>query len=400
MKYDVAVIGGGIVGLATAYQITRLYPRKSVVLLEKEDKVATHQTGRNSGVIHSGIYYTPGSLKAENCREGRRALIDFCQAHDITYDICGKVIVAVEESEVDRLNNILARGQQNGINCRLIDADELRELEPHCSGIKGIHVPEAGIVDYVGVSTTLSRLINEHGCDVRTKFSVVGLAVDNNSVVVESSSGENVSADSIVNCAGLYADKIAKMSGDVPDIQVVPFRGEYYDLTPEARHLCKNLIYPVPDPAYPFLGVHFTRMHDGRVECGPSAIVAFAREGYTFGTVNIRELSEILTYQGFLRLSAKHWKKGISEIRQSLSKKYYLKVLQRLIPEVRLEDLREAPAGVRAQALRKDGTMVDDFLIKKKGRIINVYNAASPAATASLNIGKVIARYTETDAAA
>ena len=393
MQHDVAVIGGGIVGLATAYQLTRLYPDKKIVVLEKEERVAFHQSGRNSGVIHSGIYYKPGSLKAENCREGKKSLVEFCEEHDIAYEMCGKVIVAVNESELKRLDDILQRGNENRVSCRRVDRDEVKELEPHCAGIQGIHVPESGIVDYVGVSEALARIIASGHGELRCGFKVSGMDIKPKSIVVKSSSGDAVEADYVINCAGLYADKIARMSGDIPEIQVVPFRGEYYGLVPEARKLCRNLIYPVPDPAYPFLGVHFTRMHDGRVECGPSAIIAFAREGYTFGTLNVRELAEILRYKGFLNLSRQHWRKGISEIRQSLSKKYYLTVLKRLIPDVQLSDLEPAAAGVRAQALKKDGSMVDDFLVKRTGQVINVYNAASPAATACLNIGKVIAGY-------
>ena len=396
MNFDIAVIGGGIVGIATAYQVSERNPRQSVIVLEKESRIASHQTGRNSGVIHSGIYYKPGSSKAENCREGRLALIEFCRQNDVAYETCGKVIVAVEERELETLHGILNRGKQNGIECRLIDRNELRELEPYCAGIEGIHVPDAGIVDYVGVSNALARKVKERGNEVRTDFKVTRISSRPDGVEIESRSGDSVSATQVINCAGLYADRIAKLSGAEPDVQVVPFRGEYYELMPEARHLCRNLIYPVPDPAYPFLGVHFTRMFDGRVECGPSAIIAFAREGYTFGAINVREFSEILQYRGFLKLSTKHWRKGLSEIRQSLSKKYYLKKLQRLIPDIRLHHLLEAPAGVRAQALRRDGSLVEDFLIEKTGRVVNVYNAASPAATACLNIGNVIAAYSET----
>ena len=392
MLYDVAIIGGGIVGLATAYQVKETNPKASVVVLEKESSIASHQTGRNSGVIHSGIYYKPGSLKAKNCREGKQALIEFCRKEDVTYEICGKVIVAVEESEIPGLKAILERGRENGIDCEWIGRDRLRELEPYCAGIQGIHVPSAGIVDYKGVSAALVRIIQKRDGEVLTGFKVTGIANDSKEVVLQSDVGE-IRAQHVINCAGLYADRVARLSGDVPDIQVVPFRGEYYEVVPEKRHLCRNLIYPVPDPAYPFLGVHCTRMHDGRVECGPSAIVAFAREGYTFGTVNVKESLEILGYKGFRMMSSQHWRKGVSEIRQSLSKKYYLTTLQRLIPDVTLSDIVPAPAGVRAQALRKDGTMVDDFLIRKTGRVVNVYNAPSPAATACLNIGKVIAGY-------
>ena len=317
----------------------------------------------------------------------------FCQEYGISHDVCGKVIVAVDESEVPRLKNIYERGQQNGVVCRIIDAAELQELEPHCAGVQAIHVPDAGIVDYIGVSQTLAGLVHENGGEIRTGFKVVNLSVSASVVTIVSDSGDEIEAATVVNCAGLYSDRLARMSGDDPDVQIVPFRGEYYELVPEARYLCRNLIYPVPDPAYPFLGVHFTRMYDGSVECGPSAVIAFAREGYTFGTVNVRELAEIVRYRGFMRLAAKHWRKGISEVRQSLSKKYYVRQLRKLIPEIKAGDIVAAPSGVRAQALKSDGTMVDDFLIKRTGSVVNVYNAASPAATASLNIGRVIAGY-------
>ena len=389
MKHDVAIIGGGIVGLATAYQLTEQYPALSLVVLEKEDRLATHQTGRNSGVIHSGIYYAPGSLKAVNCREGRRRLIDFCEREGVAYDICGKVIVAVDEAERPRLHAIEARGRQNGIVCERIGPDALREREPHAAGVEALYVPEAGIVDFLGVSARLAQIVQERGQTVLTQAQVRGMTPGADGVVLETARGV-VEARYVVNCAGLYADRVARMSGQDPEVKIVPFRGEYYDLKPEARRLCRHLIYPVPDPAFPFLGVHFTRIIDGRVECGPSAVPAFAREGYTFGAINLRDLTETITYRGFLRLGRKHWKKGVAEIRQSLSKKYYFKSLQRLIPAVRLDDLEPSPAGVRAQALTPEGELVHDFLIIETERVVNVVNAASPAATASLNVGRHI----------
>ena len=389
MKYDVAIVGGGIVGLSTAYHLVTTHPDRKIIVLEKESEVARHQTGRNSGVIHSGIYYRPGSLKAENCRLGREALIRFCREHGVTYEVCGKVIVAVDPEEVPRLDDILTRGRENGVDCEPIDADRLREMEPHCAGIQAIHVPGAGIVDFVGMSKQLESLIVEGGGTVRTGQKVVGIDERSDSVAVETTSGV-VEADLVANCAGLYSDKIARMTGMDPGMQIVPFRGEYYELVENARHLCRNLIYPVPDPAYPFLGVHFTRMYDGRVECGPSAVMAFAREGYRFGDVNLRELGEVFAYRGFRRLAGKHWRTGAREMLQSLSKRYYLRGLRRLIPEVEAADLVPAPSGVRAQAVKDDGSMVDDFLILEKRRFVNVCSAASPAATACLNIGRLI----------
>lgn len=390
MTYDVAIVGGGIVGLATAHHLARQYPNRSVVVLEKEAEVAAHQTGRNSGVIHSGIYYRPGSLKAENCREGKRRLVAFCEAHGVAYDMCGKVIVAAVEEERARLEAIHARGRQNRIACELIGPERLAELEPHARGVAAIHVPEAGIVDYVGVCRVLAEQIQQHGHALRTRAEVFEMAQRNGHVTLATTSGE-VTARYVINCAGLYSDHVARMSGQDPEVQIVPFRGEYYELKPHARHLVRDLIYPVPDPAYPFLGVHFTRMVDGSIECGPSAIVAFAREGYTFGEVNARELVETLTYPGFVRLAARHWRKGVLELKQSLSRRAYLRALRHLIPEITLDDLEPAPAGVRAQAITPQGELVDDFLIKETERVVNVCNAASPAATASLNVGRLVA---------
>ena len=389
MKYDVVIVGGGIVGLATAYQLSEHWPDKSIVLLEKEDRVAAHQTGRNSGVIHSGIYYKPGSLKATNCFAGRKALIAFCQEHGITHDVCGKVIVAVTEDEREGLHRIYERGQANGVACEKIGPERLREYEPYVAGVEALHVPEAGIVDYKGVSRKLAEIVTDRGGDLRFNSEVVRINVESDGVTVETPAG-TVEAEYLVNCAGLYADRIAKMTGQDPGLQVVPFRGEYYQLKAHARHLVNDLIYPVPDPAYPFLGVHYTRMYDGTIECGPSAILGFAREGYTLGTVNLGELWEIMKYKGMRELAKQHWRKGVLELRQSMSKRYYLSTLQRLIPEIKLDDIEPVPSGVRAQALLPDGSMVDDFLILELPRVVNVCNAASPAATACLNVGKTV----------
>lgn len=390
LTYDIAIIGGGIVGLATAHHLATHYPDRTLVVLEKEATPAAHQTGRNSGVIHSGIYYRPGSLKAENCREGRRALVAFCEEEGVPYELCGKVIVAVREDERPRLHALLERGRANGVACELIGPERLRAREPHAAGLEAIYVPEAGIVDYRAVSARLADRIRARGHEIRTSAEVRGMVERPDGLTLATAAGE-VRARFAVNCAGLYADHVAKMSGQDPGVRIVPFRGEYYELKPHARHLCRHLIYPVPDPAYPFLGVHFTRMIDGRVECGPSAVLAFAREGYTFGTIHPRELAETLAYPGFLRMARRHWRKGLFEIRQSLSRRVYLASLRRLIPEIRLDDLEPAPAGVRAQALRPDGELVDDFLITETDRVVNVCNAASPAATASLNVGRLVA---------
>jgi L-2-hydroxyglutarate oxidase len=389
IESDVAIIGGGIVGLATGYQLAQLHPEKKIVLLEKEATLAEHQTGRNSGVIHSGIYYKPGSLKAINCREGRKALVEFCQQEGVAHEVCGKVIVAIEESELPALERIYERGQANMVKCELIGPKRLRELEPHAAGIRAIHVPEAGIVDYRGVCAKLAAHIQGAGGKILTKARVTAIYADTARTRLESTAGE-VSAKLVVNCTGLFADRVTALGGVAPPAKIVPFRGEYFELLPAAEHLCRNLIYPVPDPAFPFLGVHFTRMAVGGVECGPNAVLAFAREGYHLTDVNLRDLAESLTYPGFLRLAARHWRMGLSEMWRSISKHAFVKALQRIVPEIRAEHLHSAPAGVRAQALAPDGSLVDDFSIVENERIVNVLNAPSPAATASLNIGRMI----------
>ncbi len=389
-QFDVAVIGGGIIGLATAWQISERDPNRKIVLLEKESSLAAHQTGRNSGVIHSGIYYKPGSLRAKNCREGKVALEAFCTEHDVAWQQTGKVIVATSDSQFSALDNILDRGQQNGVNCAIIDQDRLRELEPHTAGIKAIHVPEAGIVDYPGVCTKLGKILESRGAVIRLGSRVVEIRQATDAVTLVTPHGA-VEAAQVVNCTGLHSDRMAKLSGQKMKEKIVPFRGEYYTLVPEAAHLCQSLIYPVPDPEFPFLGVHFTRMIEGGVECGPNAVLALAREGYSWGQINPRDLFESLIYPGFLRLALRYWKTGAGEIWRSLSKAAFVRALQKLVPEIKCEHLVPAPAGVRAQALAPEGKLVDDFLILRQNRVLNVCNAPSPAATASLNIGKHIA---------
>jgi L-2-hydroxyglutarate oxidase len=386
---DVAIIGGGIVGLATAYHLTQRHPERQVVVLEKEASIAQHQTGHNSGVLHSGIYYKPGSLRAINCREGKRAMEAFCAAQGIDYEICGKVIVAVDEQELPALQRIYQRGQQNGVRCELIDRQRLSELEPHAAGIQAIHVPEAGIVNFRQVCQRLAELVCQRNATLVTAARVQSIHQDTSQVVLETTAG-SFSASYVVNCAGLHSDRVARMTGQTVDARIVPFRGEFYELRPEVRHLCRNLIYPVPDPNFPFLGVHFTRMIDGAVECGPNAVLAFAREGYRKTDVHFGDLLESLTYPGFIRLGLKYWKVGLGEMWRSLSKAAFVRALQRLMPEIRDEHLLPARSGVRAQAVARDGTMIDDFLIFESERLINVCNAPSPAATASLNIGKLI----------
>ncbi|MCL4109627.1 UNVERIFIED_CONTAM: hypothetical protein GTU68_061884 [Idotea baltica] len=386
---DLAIIGGGIVGLATAYRYTQRFPGRKVIVLEKEARVAAHQTGNNSGVLHSGIYYKPGTLRATNCRAGKLAMQEFCQQNDVPFDLCGKVIVAITETDFPQLEKIYDHGQQNGVDCEVIDQDRLRELEPHCAGIKAIHVPEAGIVDYRKVSETLAECVQAADGQVILNGKVTGIKQSTDKVVLTSTAGD-VEASYVVNCTGLHSDRTTKLSKTPIDSRIVPFRGEYFDLKPDAQHLCRGLIYPVPNPAFPFLGVHFTKTIDGGVECGPNAVLAFAREGYRKTDINFGDLFDSLTYPGFLRLAAKNWKMGMGEMWRSFSKAAFVKALQVLMPEIRAEHLTAAPAGVRAQALARDGSLIKDFQFIDNGRIVNVCNAPSPAATASLNIGKLV----------
>ncbi len=384
---DIVIIGGGIVGLATAERMSERFPEKRVIVLEKEDAIALHQTGRNSGVLHSGMYYTPGSLKATNCQRGKTLMEEFCTREGIPFELCGKVIVALNDVEAKRLDDIFARGQANGVACEVIDAARLRELEPYAAGIKAIHVPDAGIIDYTTVCERFAARLADRGGGVVTGARATALHERTSEVVVETTHGA-FTAHQVVNCAGLHSDRVAKLGGVNPGLKIVPFRGEYYELKPEARHLCNTLIYPVPDPAFPFLGVHLTRMIGGSVECGPNAVLAFAREGYSKTVVNLGDLAETLSYSGFWKLSMRHWKMGMGEMWRSVSRGAFVRALQRLVPELREADVVTAPAGVRAQAVGADGRMVDDFTIVRTGRVVHVCNAPSPAATSSLSIGE------------
>ncbi|MFN0199165.1 MAG: L-2-hydroxyglutarate oxidase [Planctomycetaceae bacterium] len=386
---DVIIIGGGIVGLATAYRLSEQYPDKTITILEKEHVLAQHQTGHNSGVLHSGIYYKPGTLRATNCREGKLAMQQFCEREGVPYKLCGKVIVAVDESELPNLQKIYERGQANGVTCEVIERERLLEIEPHVAGIRAIHVPEAGIVDYKQVCARLAARIREAGGTIVTDARVKQIETRPGEIVVTSTKGE-FQAQYAVNCCGLQSDRVAKLSGQDPKAKIVPFRGEYFDLKPEVHDFCRTLIYPVPDPKFPFLGVHFTTTIHGGVECGPNAVLAFAREGYHLTTVNLYDLFESLTYPGFLRMASRNWRTGMGEMWRSISKAAFVKALQRLMPEIRSEHLIPAPAGVRAQALGRDGNLVDDFLITQTDRVVNVCNAPSPAATASLNVGRLV----------
>lgn len=388
-KSNVVILGGGIVGLATAWRLTERFPDRSITLVEKEERLAFHQTGRNSGVLHSGIYYRPGTLRATNCRTGKKAMEDFCEEHGVAYEKCGKVIVAVDKSELPNLDTIFERGKANGVTCEMISRERLLEIEPHVAGIQAIHVPESGIVDYVGVCEKLGELLRARGAQIHLNTKVKGMRRTGSSVVVNTTSGD-FEGDFVVNCTGLHSDRITKLSGQKPEAKIVPFRGEYFELKPAAEHLCKALIYPVPNPKFPFLGVHFTKMVTGGVECGPNAVLAFAREGYGKLNINLRDFIESITYVGFLRLAAKNWKTGCGEMWRSISKRAFVKALQRLVPEIQSEHLETAPAGIRAQALSRDGKIVDDFLIQETDRVVNVCNAPSPAATAALNVGTLI----------
>ena len=388
--FDFGIIGGGIVGLATAYQLSQKFPKLSVAVIEKESSLAKHQTGHNSGVLHSGIYYKPGSLKAINCRQGKKAMEKFCKEQDIDFELCGKIIVALNDEEVPRMQNIFQRGQENGVNCKIISREEMLEIEPHVAGVQAIHVPECGIVNYKQVCIRLGEIIEEKeknrlflGHQV-TKIKNLNdnLAIETNKEVIE--------CKQLINCGGLHSDKITKLGGQKPPAKIIPFKGEYFELKENAKHLCKNLIYPVPDPAFPFLGVHFTRMIDGTLECGPNAVLAFGREAYGKFDLNLKDLLESITYPGFQKMAIKHWKMGWGEMWRSYNKGAFVKALKRLIPEIEASHLVSAPAGIRAQAVSPEGGLVDDFLIEENSHIINVCNAPSPAATASLNIGATI----------
>ncbi|MFT5422260.1 MAG: L-2-hydroxyglutarate oxidase [Phycisphaerales bacterium] len=392
-RAELIVVGGGIVGLATAREFARRHSGAEVVLLEKEDRVAAHQTGRNSGVIHSGIYYKPGSLKANLCRAGIERLTRFCDEHGVAHERCGKVIVAVDEEEAGRLESILERGTANGVGCERIGPERLAELEPHVNGVAAIHVRDAGIVDYKGVCAELVRSIETSGGRVVLNARVVRVEQGSSSVRVWTEDGEQYEAKRLVTCAGLQADRVTKLTGHEPSAKIVPFKGEYFTLKPSARSLVNDLVYPVPDPAFPFLGVHFTRMieRDGQgcqIECGPNAVLALAREGYAKADFDFDDLADTLGYPAFWRIAAKHWKTGASEVWRSVSKAAFARALQRLIPEIAADDLEPAPAGIRAQALSPDGTLVDDFSMVTATGLVNVINAPSPAATASLAIAE------------
>jgi L-2-hydroxyglutarate oxidase len=391
MKSDVLIIGGGIVGLATAYQLQQLNPGLKVLVVEKEDRVSAHQTGNNSGVIHSGIYYKPGSLKALNCIRGYDMLLEFCKSEGIPFELCGKVIVATQKSEIPALEALYQRGIQNGLSgLRFLTREEVLEYEPHCTGIKGVFVPQTGIVNYREVSEKLAEKIQAAGGVLALGQKVEAIVKGAEGVVVHS--GDNrYEARLLINCAGLYCDKVAEMAGEKLNLKIIPFRGEYYALKHEKASQVKNLIYPVPDPNFPFLGVHFTRRITGEIEAGPNAVFAFKREGYKKSDFNWKEFWEAFTWPGFQKVARKYWRTGLGEYYRSFSKPAFTKALQALVPGVQEDDLVPAGAGVRAQACDKDGGLIDDFAIQESESMVHVLNAPSPAATSSLSIGLEVA---------
>jgi len=389
MKCDYAIIGGGLVGLSTAYQILKTKPGASVCVLEKESSVASHQSTRNSGVVHTGIYYKPGSYKARLCVEGRRSVIEFAQEHGVVHSICGKLIVATTNEELGQLTNLHARGQSNGVDVSLLSPSEIREREPHVAGVGGLWVPNAGVIDFAGLAQALVKEITRLGGTVITNAKLRA-ATRMGVGWILSGTFDLIHAGYVINCAGLHSDSVARKFGDRTEGRIVPFRGEYYVLRQSARKLCNTLIYPVPDPRFPFLGVHFTRRFDGSVECGPNAVLALAREGYSWREFNARDVLRMIRFSGFRRLIAKHWKMGAGEMHRSLSKGAFVRALQKLVPEVTAADLEPGGSGVRAQVVRPDGALEEDFSFKESPFVTHVLNAPSPAATSCLAIGTEI----------
>jgi (S)-2-hydroxyglutarate dehydrogenase len=387
---ELLIIGAGVVGLATALEATRRFPRMRVIVVEKENHVAAHQTGHNSGVIHSGLYYKTGSLKARNCVAGAASMKRFCQENGVPYEECGKLVVATTDDEVPRLEALHERGIANGVpGLRMMPREEFRQIEPHCEGVRALHVPSTGIVDYATVSQKYAELIAKAGGEIVLEAKVVGLREDNSGNIVDTKAG-TFRARYVVNCAGLYSDTITRMAGLETNLEIIPFRGEYYEIRPERRHLIRNLIYPVPDPRFPFLGVHFTRRVNGSVEAGPNALLAFRREGYSGAPPELTEAMEMLRFQGFWKMAKKYWQKGLTEQYRSWMKSAFTKELQKMVPELQDSDLAPGGSGVRAQAVDLNGNLVDDFCFVHSRRMIHVCNVPSPAATASLEIGKEI----------
>lgn len=390
-KNDITIIGAGIVGLSTAYNLQKKFPSKKILVIDKESKVAAHQTGHNSGVIHSGLYYKPGSEKALNCLKGYKQIIEFAQEHAIDYDICGKLVVTVSQKEEQQLENLYQRGIQNGLTgLKKLSPEHAKEIEPHVFCTEAIYVPQTGIINYKQISEKFKDLILKNGGEVRLNAELLNAKTNSNPIILQTSQGD-VETLRVVNCGGLYSDKISKILGIDMDVKIIPFRGEYYKLEQSAENLVKNLIYPVPNPDFPFLGVHFTRMIGGGIEAGPNAVLAFAREGYTNTTFNSVEFFETIGFKGFRKIATKYWREGSKEMYRSFSKRAFVSTLQRLIPEIKSSDVNPFGAGVRAQACNSKGELLDDFSIYRNQNIINVVNAPSPAATACLAIGESIA---------
>lgn len=385
-----AIVGGGIIGAAVARRLNQVEPGAAVTLLEKEDELARHQTGHNSGVVHAGLYYQPGSLKARLCRRGVGLLKEFCLDRGLVYDECGKVLVALDEVERSRLTDIEERARRNGVpGIRAIDAGELREIEPHVRGVAGLHSPTTAIVDFAAVTRSLAADAATGGVIVRRGVRVTGLTERSGEVVLTSNDGEE-SFDHVITCTGLYADRVAALAGDEADPRIVPFRGEYYLLRPDRRDLVRGLVYPVPDPRYPFLGVHLTLRVDGEVMVGPNAVLALAREGYGWGDVSAADVRDLLAWKGFRRFARQHWRTGVREMSGSLRKRSFVAAARRYVPELEVSDVVPGPSGVRAQALGRDGALVDDFRLTRNGRVTSLRNAPSPAATSSLAIAEYL----------
>ena len=389
-QYDVVVVGGGIIGLATSMKLTQDFPNLKVAVLEKEKEVAQHQTGHNSGVIHAGIYYAPGSQKANFCSTGGKLLRDFCDEYGIPYDMCGKLIVATDDSEIPQLEELFKRGTENGAEgLRMVDQEEIKEIEPYSAGVKAILSPNTGIIDYFEVSQAYATRMRENGGDLLTNVEVISIENKDGLVYIDTTSG-TVVAKYVLNCAGLHADTVARMMGVDVGVKIVPFRGEYFSIIPEKEHMVKGLIYPVPNPSMPFLGVHFTRRINGSVEAGPNAVLAFAREGYKKTDVNFKDTLGTLSYSGFWKMSAKYWKVGMHEQYRSLVKGVFVKSLQKLMPEITGDDLGDPGAGVRAQVIDSNGGLLQDFAIEASANAIHVLSAPSPGATSSLTISEYI----------
>lgn len=392
-KADFVVIGAGIVGLATAMELQVRFPDASVAVWESERHVAAHQSGHNSGVLHSGIYYKPGSAKATCCRYGKKKMEEFCDDNKVPWDRCGKVVVATNADELPRLDAIAERAKLNGVDFERIDTDQLRELEPAAAGIAALHVPETGIVNFKTVCEAIANVVRSRGGTIEFGHAVERIDLTANAVRMTAQNGNTIESGQMVNCGGLQSDRVFRMAGGTPLARVVPFRGEYYELQSASESLCRNLIYPVPDPSFPFLGVHFTRMIEGGVECGPNAVLALSRQGYRWTNVNFADLASTLRFRGFRKLAVKHWRMGAGEIHRSLSKAAFVTALQKLIPSIRASDLKRGRSGVRAQAVTPSGELVDDFLIEKTGPAVHVLNAPSPAATASLAIAEKVVEH-------